>query len=120
MKILALGGPGAMGSVAVRLAAQMSGVDEIVIADRDRAAADRLCRQLADAPVAVIAGATHRHLGWRRGSRIVRRTIRRCRRDRPSVARCARIKWTVGVVAEHQSQSGCRRIHQAGPACAAG
>lgn len=55
MKILALGGPGAMGSVAVRLAAQMSGVDEIVIADRDRAAADRLCRQLADAPVAVRA-----------------------------------------------------------------
>ncbi|MFX5351239.1 saccharopine dehydrogenase NADP-binding domain-containing protein, partial [Acinetobacter baumannii] len=31
------------------------GVDEIVIADRDRAAADRLCRQLADAPVAVRA-----------------------------------------------------------------
>ncbi|MUL47452.1 saccharopine dehydrogenase [Mycobacterium sp. CBMA293] len=55
MRILALGGPGAMGAVAVRLAAQMPGVDEIVVADRDRVAAERLCRQLADAPVPVSA-----------------------------------------------------------------
>ncbi|MUM02365.1 saccharopine dehydrogenase family protein [Mycolicibacterium sp. CBMA 334] len=53
MKVLALGGPGAMGTVAVRIAAHMAGIDEIVIADRDRAAADRLCRQLATAPVPV-------------------------------------------------------------------
>ncbi|MHA7661475.1 saccharopine dehydrogenase family protein [Mycolicibacterium sp. HS_4_1] len=51
MKILALGGPGAMGGVAVRRAAQLPGVDEIVVADRDGVAAERLCRQLADAPV---------------------------------------------------------------------
>lgn len=55
MKVLALGGPGAMGTVAVRMAAHMTGVDEIVIADRNRAAAERLCRQLANAPVPVSA-----------------------------------------------------------------
>lgn len=55
MRILALGGPGAMGAVAVRLAAQLPGVDEIVIADRDGAAAGRLCGQLANAPVQVSA-----------------------------------------------------------------
>ncbi|OBC12039.1 saccharopine dehydrogenase [Mycobacterium sp. 852013-50091_SCH5140682] len=55
MKVLALGGPGAMGTVAVRIAARMAGIDEIVIADRDRAAADRLCRQLAHTPVMVSA-----------------------------------------------------------------
>ncbi len=55
MRLLALGGPGAMGTVAVRLAAQLPGVDEIAIADRDRAAADRLCRELAGAPVRVSA-----------------------------------------------------------------
>jgi lysine 6-dehydrogenase len=55
MRILALGGPGAMGAVAVRVATQLPGVDEIVIADRDRDAAERLSRQLADAPVPVRA-----------------------------------------------------------------
>lgn len=55
MRILALGGPGAMGAVAVRLAAQLPGVDEIVVADRDGAAADRLCGQLAEARVPVSA-----------------------------------------------------------------
>jgi lysine 6-dehydrogenase len=55
MKVLALGGPGAMGAVAVRVATQLPGVDEIVIADRDRAAAERLCRQLAHASVPVSA-----------------------------------------------------------------
>lgn len=55
MRILALGGPGAMGAVAVRLAAQLPGVDEIVVADRNAAAAHRLCGQLAVAPVRVSA-----------------------------------------------------------------
>lgn len=55
MKVLALGGPGAMGAVAVRVATQLPGVDEIVIADRDRDAAELLSRQLADAPVPVRA-----------------------------------------------------------------
>jgi len=55
MRILALGGPGAMGAVAVRLAAQLPGVDEIVVADRDGAAAQRLCEELADATVGVSA-----------------------------------------------------------------
>ncbi|OHU23894.1 saccharopine dehydrogenase [Mycobacteroides chelonae] len=55
MKILALGGSGAMGTVAVRMVAHMAGVDEIVIADRDRAAAERLSRQLANSPVQVSA-----------------------------------------------------------------
>lgn len=55
MRILALGGPGAMGAVAVRLAARLPRVDEIVIADRDGAAAHRLCGQLAEAPVRVSA-----------------------------------------------------------------
>jgi lysine 6-dehydrogenase len=55
MRILALGGPGAMGAVAVRVATQLPGVDEIVIADRDGGAAERLSRQLADAPVPVRA-----------------------------------------------------------------
>ena len=55
MRILALGGPGAMGAVAVRLAAQLPGVDEIVVADRDSVAAQRLCEELADATVGVSA-----------------------------------------------------------------
>ncbi len=55
MRILALGGPGAMGAVAVRLTAQLPGVDEIVVADLDGAAAHRLCGQLSDAPVRVSA-----------------------------------------------------------------
>jgi len=44
-----------MGAVAVRLAAQLPGVDEIVVADRDGAAAQRLCEELADATVGVSA-----------------------------------------------------------------
>ncbi|MBG0827409.1 saccharopine dehydrogenase NADP-binding domain-containing protein [Planomonospora sp. ID67723] len=47
MKILALGGPGAMGAVAVRVAAGLPGVREIVVADRDLEAARRLVRRLA-------------------------------------------------------------------------
>jgi len=55
MRILALGGSGAVGAVVVRLAAQLPGVEEIVIADRDVAAVHRLCGQLADAPARVSA-----------------------------------------------------------------
>ncbi|WP_067532685.1 saccharopine dehydrogenase family protein [Nocardia crassostreae] len=55
MKVLALGGPGAMGAVAVRIAAGLAGIEEIVIADRDLGAAGRLARTLADAPVPVRA-----------------------------------------------------------------
>lgn len=51
MRVLALGGAGAMGAVAVRTAASSGGVEEIVIADRDLAAAERLSRELADCPV---------------------------------------------------------------------
>ncbi|MFF2549534.1 saccharopine dehydrogenase family protein [Nocardia sp. NPDC058058] len=46
MKVLALGGPGAMGAVAVRLAARLPGIEEIVVADRDLAAAQRLTAEL--------------------------------------------------------------------------
>ncbi|RJO75610.1 saccharopine dehydrogenase [Nocardia panacis] len=55
MKILALGGAGAMGAVAVQTAAQLPGIDEIVIADRDLGAAERLARRLAATPVPVRA-----------------------------------------------------------------
>ncbi|MEV0293854.1 saccharopine dehydrogenase NADP-binding domain-containing protein [Nocardia sp. NPDC050710] len=55
MKVLALGGPGAMGAVAVHTAARLPGVEEIVIADRDLGAAERLARRLAQAPVPVRA-----------------------------------------------------------------
>ncbi|MFD4113985.1 hypothetical protein ACFWSJ_11065 [Streptomyces niveus] len=40
MRILALGGPGAMGAVAVRVAAGLPGVTEIVVADRRLEAAE--------------------------------------------------------------------------------
>ncbi|WP_124713144.1 saccharopine dehydrogenase family protein [Mycolicibacterium nivoides] len=55
MRVLALGGAGAMGAVAVRSAAYGGGVEHIVIADRDLAAAERLARELADASVPVSA-----------------------------------------------------------------
>jgi lysine 6-dehydrogenase len=55
MRVLALGGAGAMGAVAVRTAAYGGGVGHIVIADRDLAAAERLARELADASVPVSA-----------------------------------------------------------------
>ncbi|MBX8687140.1 saccharopine dehydrogenase [Mycobacterium sp. 20091114027_K0903767] len=55
MRVLALGGAGAMGAVAVRTVAYGGGVEHIVIADRDLAAAEGLARELADAPVRVSA-----------------------------------------------------------------
>ncbi|MEX3649912.1 saccharopine dehydrogenase NADP-binding domain-containing protein, partial [Mycolicibacterium porcinum] len=55
MRVLALGGAGAMGAVAVRTAAYGGGVEHIVVADRDLAAAERLARELADAAVPVSA-----------------------------------------------------------------
>ena len=51
MKLLALGGPGAMGRVAVRVAAGLPAVREITVADRDLDAARRLIRSLAGSPV---------------------------------------------------------------------
>ncbi|MFD0360041.1 saccharopine dehydrogenase family protein [Nocardia sp. GCM10030253] len=48
MKVLALGGCGAMGAMAVRTAATLRGVHEIVVADRDLAAAQALAHELAD------------------------------------------------------------------------
>ncbi|MBN3456373.1 saccharopine dehydrogenase family protein [Mycolicibacterium mageritense] len=54
MRVLALGGAGSMGAVAARTVAA-GGVEQIVIADRDRAAAGRIARELADAPVPVCA-----------------------------------------------------------------
>ncbi|TYB48847.1 saccharopine dehydrogenase family protein [Actinomadura chibensis] len=55
MKILALGGPGAMGRVAVRTATRLPGVREIIVADRDLDAARRLIRSLAGSPVTLRA-----------------------------------------------------------------
>ncbi|MER5619996.1 saccharopine dehydrogenase NADP-binding domain-containing protein [Streptosporangium sp. NPDC002544] len=55
MKILALGGPGAMGRVAVRVATGLPGVQEIVVADRDVDAARRLVRELAGSRVRMSA-----------------------------------------------------------------
>lgn len=55
MRVLALGGPGAMGRVAVRVAAGLPGVQEIVVADRDVGAARRLVRELAGSPVRMSA-----------------------------------------------------------------
>lgn len=55
MRVLALGGAGAMGAVAVRTAAYGGGVEHIVVADRDLVAAQRLARELADASVPVSA-----------------------------------------------------------------
>ncbi|WP_395292830.1 saccharopine dehydrogenase family protein [Kitasatospora hibisci] len=46
MRILALGGAGAMGAVAVRTAATLPGVAELVVADRDIAAARSLVSEL--------------------------------------------------------------------------
>ncbi|SFX77975.1 saccharopine dehydrogenase NADP-binding domain-containing protein (plasmid) [Streptomyces atratus] len=48
MRILALGGPGAMGAVAVRVAAGLPGVTEIVVADRNLEAARTLVRRLVE------------------------------------------------------------------------
>ncbi|ALR10719.1 saccharopine dehydrogenase [Mycobacteroides saopaulense] len=53
MKVLALGGAGAMGAVAVRTAVEVPGVQEIVIADRDLGAAERLARQLGQSRIPV-------------------------------------------------------------------
>ncbi|APA97818.1 saccharopine dehydrogenase family protein [Nocardia seriolae] len=55
MKVLALGGPGAMGAVAVRTAARLPGIDEIVVADRDLDAAQRLAAELSATDPAVSA-----------------------------------------------------------------
>ncbi|TMS55907.1 saccharopine dehydrogenase family protein [Mycobacterium sp. DBP42] len=55
MRVLALGGAGAMGAAAVRTAASGDGIEHIVIADRDLAAAEGLARELADASVPVSA-----------------------------------------------------------------
>ncbi|MFB7615865.1 saccharopine dehydrogenase family protein [Kitasatospora sp. NPDC056181] len=46
MRILALGGAGAMGAAAVRAAVALPGVREVVVADRDLAAAGRLAGEL--------------------------------------------------------------------------
>ncbi|MFB7723229.1 saccharopine dehydrogenase family protein [Nocardia sp. NPDC056100] len=55
MKVLALGGPGAMGAVAVRTAARLPGIEEIVVADRDLDAARRLTAELRAGSCAVRA-----------------------------------------------------------------
>ncbi|OMC34970.1 saccharopine dehydrogenase [Mycolicibacterium fortuitum] len=55
MRVLALGGAGAMGAVAVRTAACAGIAEHIVVADRDHAAAQRLARDLSAAPVPISA-----------------------------------------------------------------
>ncbi|WP_282783122.1 saccharopine dehydrogenase NADP-binding domain-containing protein [Nocardia sp. CC201C] len=55
MRVLALGGPGAMGAAAVHTAVTLPDIDEIVIADRDLAAARRLANRLAHAPMSIRA-----------------------------------------------------------------
>ncbi|MEV7929448.1 MULTISPECIES: saccharopine dehydrogenase NADP-binding domain-containing protein [unclassified Kitasatospora] len=55
MRVLALGGAGAMGRVAARVAARLPGVHELVIADRDPDAARRTAAALAGGPVPVRA-----------------------------------------------------------------
>lgn len=55
MRVLALGGAGAMGAAAVRTAAFSGDVERIVIADRDLAAAERVARELVGAPVPTVA-----------------------------------------------------------------
>lgn len=55
MKVLALGGAGAMGVCAARMAARIPGVSELVIADRDYTAAEHVALGLSDAPVPVRA-----------------------------------------------------------------
>ncbi|WP_458687678.1 saccharopine dehydrogenase family protein [Nocardia tengchongensis] len=53
MRVLALGGAGAMGAAAVRTAVSLPGVAEIVVADRDYSAADALAREMSRAGVPV-------------------------------------------------------------------
>ncbi|MDH6279730.1 saccharopine dehydrogenase family protein [Prescottella agglutinans] len=53
MRVLALGGAGAMGTEAVRTAVTLPGVTEIVVADRDYSAADALARGLSNVGVRV-------------------------------------------------------------------
>ncbi|MEU6263520.1 saccharopine dehydrogenase family protein [Saccharopolyspora shandongensis] len=55
MKILALGGAGAMGAVAVRTALDVFGVEEIVVADRDLDAAEIVARRSNTSQVPVRA-----------------------------------------------------------------
>lgn len=55
MKVLALGGAGAMGAAAADTAATLLGVEEIVIADRDGRAAAATARKLSPARVPVSA-----------------------------------------------------------------
>ncbi|MFE6922447.1 saccharopine dehydrogenase family protein [Nocardia sp. NPDC057663] len=55
MRVLALGGAGAMGAAAVRAAATLPTVTEIVVADRDLAAAQALAVELAGRAVPVRA-----------------------------------------------------------------
>ncbi|MFE6864463.1 saccharopine dehydrogenase family protein [Nocardia sp. NPDC057668] len=55
MRVLALGGGGAMGAVAVRTAAGLAGVSEIVVADRDLAAAQLVSSTLTAETVPVRA-----------------------------------------------------------------
>ncbi|MFB8274556.1 saccharopine dehydrogenase family protein [Nocardia colli] len=54
MKVLALGGAGAMGAAAVRTAARLPDVREIVVADRDLTAAQDLVRTLPDTEVQAV------------------------------------------------------------------
>jgi lysine 6-dehydrogenase len=49
MRVIALGGGGAMGAVGARMAARTPGVTELVIADRDPASARTVAQGLADA-----------------------------------------------------------------------
>ncbi|WP_054811333.1 saccharopine dehydrogenase family protein [Nocardia arizonensis] len=55
MRVLALGGGGAMGAEAVRTAVSLPAVAEIVVADRDYSAADALAREMVGAGVPVRA-----------------------------------------------------------------
>lgn len=55
MRILALGGAGAMGAAAVRAAIALPGVEELVVADRDFAAASRLVAELDASSVSMTA-----------------------------------------------------------------
>ncbi|GGT19648.1 saccharopine dehydrogenase family protein [Nonomuraea spiralis] len=55
MRVLALGGAGATGRVAVRVAAGLSGIGEIVVADRDLDAARALAEELKGAPARLSA-----------------------------------------------------------------
>ncbi|QLY29187.1 saccharopine dehydrogenase family protein [Nocardia huaxiensis] len=55
MRVLALGGAGAMGAVAVEAVLRLPGIDELVIADRDLSAAQRVAAAHAHAPLPVRA-----------------------------------------------------------------